>query len=110
MSANADREQAFRVLYADHSTADGVVIAADARAAMDRLRGQDQEVLQLHLWEQLESREIAQVLGLSTVVVQPRLSRARARLRDLLGNDPGPPGHLSSDSIPQLATQHAKEQ
>jgi hypothetical protein len=46
-----------------------------------------------HLWEGLEPREIAEVLGLTTVVVRPRLSRARARLRDLLGNDPEPPGH-----------------
>jgi hypothetical protein len=35
------------------------------------------------------------------VVVRPRLSRARARLRDLLGNDPEPPGHLPSRR-PQL--------
>lgn len=81
---------------------DEVVQRADVTAAMDRLSARDQEVLQLHLWEGLEPREIADVLGLTTVVVRPRLSRARARLRDLLGNDPEPPGHLPSRH-PQLA-------
>ena len=65
-----------------------MVQRADVTAAMRRLSARDQEVLELHLWEGLESREIAEVLGLTTAVVRPRLSRARARLRDLLGNDP----------------------
>lgn len=77
-------------------TSDHVVQQADVIAAMQLLSGRDQEVLELHLWEGLESREIAEVLGLSTAVVRPRLSRARARLRELLGNDPSPPGHLPS--------------
>ena len=80
---------------------DEVVQRADVTAAMRRLSARDQEVLELHLWEGLEPREIADVLGLSTVVVRPRLSRARARLRDLLGNDPEPAGHLPSRH-PQL--------
>ncbi|MFC6344574.1 sigma-70 family RNA polymerase sigma factor, partial [Nocardioides hankookensis] len=77
---------------------DDVVQRTDVTEAMRRLSARDQEVLELHLWEGLEPREIAEVLGLTTVVVRPRLSRARARLRDLLpelpGNDPEPPGHL----------------
>lgn len=73
-----------------------VVQRADVTAAMQRLSGRDQEVLALHLWEGLEPREIAEVLGLTTVVVRPRLSRARARLRALLGNDPEPAGHQPS--------------
>lgn len=77
--------------------ADGVALTADVRAAMARLGAGDQEVLALHLWEGLEPREIAQVLGLTAVVVRPRLSRARARLRDLLGNDPPAPGHDPSN-------------
>lgn len=82
-------------------TSDEVVQRADVTAAMQRLSARDQEVLELHLWEGLESREIAEVLGLTTAVVRPRLSRARARLRDLLGNDPAPPGHLPSND-PEL--------
>jgi RNA polymerase sigma factor (sigma-70 family) len=77
-------------------TSDDVVQRADVVAAMRRLSARDQEVLELHLWEGLEPREIAEVLGLTTVVVRPRLSRARARLRELLGNDPEPSGHLPS--------------
>lgn len=73
---------------------DQVVQRADVTAAMQRLSGRDQEVLELHLWEGLASGEIAEVLGLSTAVVRPRLSRARSRLRALLGNEPEPPGHL----------------
>lgn len=76
--------------------ADDVATATDVRAAVRRLGARDQEVLELHLWEGLEPREIAEVLGLTTVVVRPRLSRARARLRALLGNDPPPPGHVPS--------------
>lgn len=77
-----------------------VVVRADVSAAMGRLSGRDQEVLRLHLWEGLEPREIADVLGVTTVVVRPRLSRARARLRALLGaaapdgNASSPAGHL----------------
>lgn len=80
-------------------SSDDVVQRADVTAAMGRLSGRDQEVLALHLWEGLESREIADVLGLPTAVVRPRLSRARARLRDLLGNDPAPPGHLPGTTL-----------
>ena len=82
-------------------TSGDVVQRADVVTAMRRLSGRDQEVLELHLWEGLEPREIAEVLGLTTVVVRPRLSRARARLRELLGNDPEPPGHPPSRQ-PQL--------
>ena len=81
---------------------DHVVQQADVIAAMHQLSGRDQEVLELHLWEGLESREIAEVLGLSATVVRPRLSRARTRLRDVLGNDPPPAGHLPSSTPPQL--------
>ena len=79
-----------------------VVQREDVIAAMGRLSARDQEVLELRLWEGLESREIAEVLGLSTAVVRPRLSRARTRLRELLGNDPAPPGHHPSDRPTEL--------
>ena len=83
---------------------DDVVQRADTTSAMRRLSARDQEVLELHLWEGLEPREIAEVLGLTTVVVRPRLSRARARLRELLGlrsaTIPTPPGHHPSTDNP----------
>ena len=86
-------------------SSDDVVQQADVTAAMRLLSARDQEVLELHLWEGLESREIAEVLGLTTAVVRPRLSRARTRLRELLGNDPSPPGHV----IPKTAHLARKE-
>jgi RNA polymerase sigma-70 factor (ECF subfamily) len=79
-------------------SSDEVVQRADVTAAMQRLSGRDQEILALHLWEGLEPREIAEVLGITTVVARPRLSRARARLRGVLGNDPDPAGHHLSTS------------
>ncbi|MEV4497220.1 sigma factor-like helix-turn-helix DNA-binding protein [Micromonospora arborensis] len=54
----------------------------------------DREVLMLTFWEGLEPREIAVVLQVSPAVVRTRLSRARARLRDILGDDLDPPGHV----------------
>lgn len=74
-----------------------VVLDADVEEALDRLGHRDREILQLHLWEGLEAREIAEVLGSTSALVRPRLSRARARLRDLLGNDPPPAGHLPNE-------------
>ena len=104
-SALGDRLRRDLAAYVPHCS-DEVVQRADVAAAMDRLSGRDQEVLQLHLWEGLESREIADVLGLPTAVVRPRLSRARARLRDLLGNDPAPPGHLPSTTTSLARKEH----
>lgn len=64
------------------------------RAALARLGELDREVLMLTFWEGLEPREVAAVLRVSSAVVRTRLSRARARLRDLVGDDLGPPGHV----------------
>lgn len=86
-----------QVALAVSDLADEVVHRADVTQAMKRLSARDEEVLQLHLWEGLEPREIAEVLGLPSGVVRPRLSRAKARLRDLLGNDPPATGHLPSE-------------
>lgn len=74
--------------------ADQVVIDVDLDAALDRMSARDREILQLHLWEGLRPREIAEVLGLGDATVRPRLSRARARLRELMGNEDRRPGHL----------------
>ena len=74
-----------------------VGLDVDIAAALDRMSHRDREVLQLHLWEGLEAREIAEVLGSTSALIRPRLSRARSRLRDLLGNDPPDPGHLPDE-------------
>jgi RNA polymerase sigma-70 factor (ECF subfamily) len=64
------------------------------RAALARLGEPDREVLLLTVWEGLEPREAAEVLQVSPAAVRSRLSRARARLRELVGDDLGPPGHV----------------
>ncbi len=72
--------------------------------ALGQLTERDREVILLHAWEGLEAREIAEVLGVSAVAARSRLSRARNRLRALLGADdnepdchePAPEGHLPS--------------
>lgn len=51
-------------------------------------------MLTLTCWEGLEPREAAAVLQVSPTVVRTRLSRARARMRNLVGDDLGPPGHV----------------
>jgi len=74
--------------------ADEVPVRLTVRAALARLSELDREVLMLTFWEGLEPREAAAVLDVSAATVRTRLSRARARLRDLLGNDAAPPGHV----------------
>ncbi|MGI9157668.1 MAG: RNA polymerase sigma factor [Marmoricola sp.] len=74
--------------------ADEVVATRAVRVAMERLGELDREVIRLTVWEQLEPREIAVALGLSPQVVRTRLSRARSRLRQQLGDDPGAAGHV----------------
>jgi RNA polymerase sigma factor (sigma-70 family) len=64
------------------------------RAALARLGELDREVLTLTVWEELEPREIAQVLGVTAQTVRTRLSRARSRLREQFGNDLGAVGHV----------------
>ncbi|MFF0153891.1 RNA polymerase sigma factor [Micromonospora sp. NPDC005203] len=64
------------------------------RAALAQLNEVDREVLMLTFWEGLEPREIAVVLQVNPAVVRTRLSRARARLRDIVGDDVEAPGHV----------------
>lgn len=51
--------------------------------AFEQLLTVDQELLRLHLWEELSYQEIGQVLRLTPNAVGVRLHRARKRLRDL---------------------------
>ena len=54
--------------------------------ALARLSTEDQELLHLWAWEQLQPHEIAVVLGVTANAVSIRLHRARRKLADLLGN------------------------
>lgn len=87
------RDRLAAPVVADH--ADDVVRRSALLDAMQRLNPADREILALSAWEQLEPREIATVLGLSPGAVRTRLNRARTRLRDLIGDEPGLAGHQS---------------
>lgn len=77
-------------------SSDGAAERITVRAALTRLGELDREVLTLTIWEELEPREIAEVLGVSAQAVRTRLSRARARLRGVVGHDLGAAGHVPS--------------
>jgi RNA polymerase sigma-70 factor (ECF subfamily) len=63
--------------------------------ALAGLPAADQEILRLWAWEQLEPREIAQVLGSTANAVSLRLGRARKKLAEALTRqDPSNPGHI----------------
>lgn len=90
-----------RAVVPDHS--DVTAARIDAEADIARLAHRDREVLRLATWEGLEPREIAVVLDLSQAAVRQRLSRARARLRQLSHDSQGT-GH-NSGVRPPLAPE-----
>jgi RNA polymerase sigma-70 factor (ECF subfamily) len=59
------------------------------RAALGRLSFDDQEVLRLVAWEGLSHAEAGQALGCTTNAVGIRMHRARQRLAEELGDQPG---------------------
>jgi RNA polymerase sigma-70 factor (ECF subfamily) len=87
------------VVVPDH--AEHVAAVTTFRAALRGLRRLDREVLELTLWEELSPQEVAVALGISPGAVRTRLSRARARLRDVLdpaaGDEPDRAGHQPGD-------------
>ncbi len=62
----------------------------DLRAAFSALSAADQEVLVLHVWEDLDARAAAAVIGCSRATYSMRLTRARRRLAALLRETPSP--------------------
>lgn len=85
------RRRSALVVHIQQTTASGLREATDdatARvdqrlelgAAWQALAPDDQEVLALHVWEQLTAREAAQVLGCTRAAYAMRLTRAKRRL------------------------------
>lgn len=75
----------------------------DLADALAVLTAADQEIVRLWAWEQLEPREIAEVLGSTSNAVTLRLSRARKKLGEALSRqDPPRAGHIGD--------RHAEEQ
>lgn len=65
----------------------GAVMAGQILAALDGLEAEHREVLVLVAVEGLHYKEVATVLGLPMGTVMSRLSRGRARLRQILAGD-----------------------
>ena len=66
-----------------------------ALRALKKLPRADQDVLALCVWEELSYEEAALALGVPVGTIRSRLSRARARLRELSSN----PGHEWDERI-----------
>lgn len=61
-------------------------IAPRLARALGLLSQDQRDVLLLHAWAELSSEEIATIMGVPAGTIRSRLSRARAELRDYLGN------------------------
>jgi RNA polymerase sigma-70 factor (ECF subfamily) len=89
------RQSSLTVRIQQHTAISPREIAIDVMAQVDdqlelaqawqALSSADQEVLALHVWEQLNAREAAQVLGCSRAAYAMRLTRAKRRLAQQLG-------------------------
>lgn len=73
------------------------------RAALRELPVDQQTLLELHYWEELDTLELARVFDVPVPTIRTWLFRARRRLRDLLG-----PGDLAQlDGLVREATPEA---
>ena len=61
-------------------------------AAVGRLRPDEQDVIALCVWSELDYAAAAQALGVPTGTIRSRLSRARRKLRKLAADDAVPAG------------------
>jgi RNA polymerase sigma factor (sigma-70 family) len=64
---------------------DASAAAPQLAAALAALRAEERDVLLLFAWADLSYEEIAEALDIEVGTVRSRLSRARARIRELLG-------------------------
>jgi len=93
------REQlvAERVWLPDAADADSSA-EIDALNALRAMSDADQEVLSLHVWEDLSDTEAAHVLGCSRAAFSMRLSRAKKRFAAIL--DPTRPSRARPAALP----------
>lgn len=71
--------------------------AIAVRDALTRLRRDDAELLRLWAWDELESPQLATVLGISANAAAIRLHRAKKRLAAELQKSAAPSGHVGSE-------------
>ena len=62
--------------------------AAQLGAAIDRLKAIDSEVIQLRHFEELQNKEVAEVLGIGEKAASIRYTRALARLKEVITEIP----------------------
>jgi RNA polymerase sigma-70 factor (ECF subfamily) len=104
-SRGTNRQTAVAVRIAEHDdeSVDGGLPGVDDRldliTAWRSMDPTDQEVLALHVWEDLSDRDAAAVLGCSRGAYAMRLSRAKRNLAVLLETSSAPQYH-------RLATHH----
>lgn len=79
------------------SAVDGTAEATRVTTALAGLRRGDAEILRLWAWDELESPQIAVVLGISANAAAIRLHRAKARLKQELLKSGDPAGHVRHD-------------
>lgn len=70
-------------------------------AALRNLPVEQQVLLELHYWEQVEIAELAEIFDSPAVTIRSRLHRARNALRDRMMRDPEIPAEVS-DSLDSL--------
>jgi len=76
-----------RVELSDEPLNGGVINSiGDVHAALLSLDDKSRIIIYLHYYESADTDTIAQLLGISSSAVRKRLERARARLRDILGD------------------------
>lgn len=87
-----------------HSPPDLGDLDPELESALMAIGESDREILRLWAWEQLEPREIAQVLGTTSNAATLRLRRARSKLASELGRqNRGPSGHELIDKAEESA-------
>ena len=79
------------------STVDGTAEATRVAAALAGLRRDDAEILRLWAWDELQSPQIAVVLGISSNAAAIRLHRAKSRLKQELLKSGNLAGHSAHD-------------
>jgi RNA polymerase sigma factor (sigma-70 family) len=72
---------------------DAAAMVGTLAEALGRLRPDERDVLLMHVWQGLSYRDIADALGIAVGTVGSRLTRARATVRDALGER----GHPKED-------------
>lgn len=80
--------------------ADTVLLRLELSEALSGLSGPDRELLALRYGADLSTREIARLLDMRRNAVDVALSRARARLRNLLQPQPHEPPATAAKPVP----------